>query len=601
MTPSSLLLLAALAADPQTPLPHGKDQVPWPPGTVAHAAIRRVEAGRLTFDGRPDVVTLIGKNLLFAYGPPHYRAFAKIEQGVADFCLLPEAASTRLDAIVTIGAAGLRAHWLKPDGGDFASQDILSGPAHLFSNVLRIEAGDLGGDGAPDLVGLAGDRLHFLRLDAPPGGGLPSVPAPGLVAPATVLDFKTALFDGDQRADLVCLTTIGVSVLNPKGQPAAVTLPLGPYGGAIATFRDPSSPTDRVVWVRRSPSPTGASLVVFDAGGAEVSQAMPDIDPVSVRAVDLNGDGWEDIVVRGRQTSQVLLGINRKANGNLTFPDKANTWFFVKPSAAPDFADSTLRASVAVGDRDGDGDADLFVPLLEPPVLACLENPTLDALAFVPRIGTVTYEAEDPARDDRGRAPQTPGGAGGQGQTSGYGGEEGGLGKIGGRGRVHLEVHLPPKLPTGATHLDLLVWRQERVGLETSQDAWTHLRIPLPASPADWPMTATFGVDERAFPFLAVFPVELSFVKIDAGGELARQFPGRQSALAVDDATEEILESEAPPNEPIVGVGLATGDGPGTPSSVEVGAFVPLVRIPDFGLDLVPRPDAQSGPPVGGQ
>ncbi|MGQ0620015.1 MAG: beta strand repeat-containing protein [Panacagrimonas sp.] len=191
-------------------------------------------------------------------------------------------------------------------------------PAAMFgvgTDPVAVAVGDFNGDGRPDLV-LANSNGNSVSV-------LINATAPGSVsasfAPVTTMgaggSFPTAVavgdFNGDGRPDLAVANT--------------------------------SSDSVRVFLNTTAPGSISASFV---SGG---SRSVGDF-PLAISMGDFNGDGRLDLVVANTNSNTVSVLLNNTAPGA-----------FSTNFALANFSVGTSPRSVAVGDINGDGRADLAV------------------------------------------------------------------------------------------------------------------------------------------------------------------------------------------------------------------------------------------------
>ncbi len=174
----------------------------------------------------------------------------------------------------------------------------------------RACAGDVTGEGAADLVVLAGDGSALLF----PGHGditfgLPAVAASGLALDAGAIPLCADL-DGDRRADLALLgpgAAAGLSVHRSTGAGFAAPVSLPAAGTSVAAADlDRDGDLDLVVV-----GPAQAALLFLrnlgDGRFARPERVAVGGAPLRVAAADLDRDDWPDLVVADADGSVAVL------------------------------------------------------------------------------------------------------------------------------------------------------------------------------------------------------------------------------------------------------------------------------------------------------
>lgn len=252
--------------------------------------------------------------------------------------------------------------------------------------------GDIDGDGKPDLVvGTTSDPAGislFRQSPANPGAFEPPVlisSLPGVSAVA-VEDL-----DGDGRSDLAVAANAGIFILIQKGSAPGTFLPAVDYEAgsqpmsiAVGDLNGDGRP-DLAVATYGSPDGSiqgTASILLQDP--ADPGKFLPATEhPTAFRSIsiaigDLNGDGKADLAV---------------ANPVATGPVGSVSVLFQDPGAPGDFLPAvnypgiTQPLSVAIGDLDGDGNADIVVA--DEGAVIYYQDPDRQGIFFGPvRIGS---------------------------------------------------------------------------------------------------------------------------------------------------------------------------------------------------------------------
>ncbi len=238
-----------------------------------------------------------------------------------------------------------------------------------------VAAGDLDGDGKPDLVigNASGGTISILR-NASTSGSISFDPMVSLPTGSYVLGVAIADIDGDGKPDIaVCdygnksisifrNTSTGRNIsFAPRVDFPAGT---GPYYLAIGDLDGDGKPdiavtciNDNIVSVYRNASSPGVILfyarIDFPAGG----------EPEGIAIGDLDGDGKPDLAVCDVNGNGVSVLRNQCIRGSLMF-------FSTRVS----FPVGTWPVCAAIGDLDGDGKPELAVANLGGSTVSVLHN-----------------------------------------------------------------------------------------------------------------------------------------------------------------------------------------------------------------------------------
>jgi hypothetical protein len=339
-----------------TPL---EPSVPWP--DIGRSP-QRIASGDFNGDGKLDLVTLNSSiasvSVLLARGrglfdapiqlPIHDGADSPNGIVVGDFDR-----DSRLDIAVIFDSANRVSVFFGLGGGQFSPHvDVdLAGQW----NLTDLASGDFDHDGKADLAvletGSASTSVQILFGNA--GRTFTSGPSLAVPQETTRRRIATADLDGDGFADLVTASQGSAQLF--FGKPGRVfdtgAIPSLGNGNArveaiaIGDFDRDTRPD--IAIADSSDGMANKVLVLFGEGARRFS-AGPTLDPhgstFALSSVDLDGNGTLDLAVATGNTIATFLGNTNRTFTAATSP--AGAW----------------TASLAVGDLDGDGKADVAVP-----------------------------------------------------------------------------------------------------------------------------------------------------------------------------------------------------------------------------------------------
>ncbi len=267
-------------------------------------------------------------------------------------------------------------------------------------NPFSVAVADFNGDGKPDIALADGPSPVAVLLNTTTtGAATPTFAAPASFGPGGAFFLTVADLNGDGKPDIVAaprgyaasalMNTTVTGATTPTFTAAASFATNYTYTEAVADFNGDGLPD--LVTTSSGVGPSAGKISVLlnttVLGAATILPAFPAsgvasvVASTSVAVGDLNGDGRPDLVVAGGKQVAVLL--------NTTTPGAATATF----GAPLDVATTYSVNSVAIGDLNGDGKADVVFTEFGTPVVGVLLNTTAPGAttpSFAPEVDFAT-------------------------------------------------------------------------------------------------------------------------------------------------------------------------------------------------------------------
>ncbi|MEM7305611.1 MAG: hypothetical protein AAF682_03020 [Planctomycetota bacterium] len=335
---------------------------PYSNDVAAAGPPESMHVGRLTGDMIPDVVFLAAGRPYLAYGPSVYRTTIAIDGPtgmLSDVGVLPGGGFDCNDAFVSVSPEGLHLWRILPGT---VSWDCTLVDGNEWAGATRLKVVDTDLDGSPNIVGLAADG-HTLLDAEDEGAGWTTTTLYEAGVPIEhyeLLDWASG--EGLDGLELAVADAEGLLSVYPRGGGESIySYTVGARSLDLAVIDRVDDPHQRVAWI----SLLGEThyLSVHGAGGDEGMLSLGILSCFELTAGDADLDGDSDLLISHRySTDQVLL-----ANFSDVLPGGATFSYagvILVRVAAPGTDMSQQMSAGAAGDLDGDGDDDLFLPIV---------------------------------------------------------------------------------------------------------------------------------------------------------------------------------------------------------------------------------------------
>ena len=280
------------------------------------------------------------------------------------------------NADIVIGLAGLRVYG--PGNDSYATTQFLMGRgdgrfagAQAIAGIQRFTLADFNGDGYPDLVAPQASNTRSLALHL--GSGTADFAAPSAIATLgfNILQLAAGDLDGDGKPDVVAA---GSSLVVLRGQGGAAFAVAQSYAlpasdGSLASLAvadfNGDGRADVVVTMGGQRATNGGAYVYFANTDGTLKSPVRIDTAVNLGAVavgDLNGDGRADLVVAGKGDTQFYTSTDVLIGARVVRGNADGSFTAAQTLAAP--TGYTYRA-LAIGDINKDGKPDLAIAAVD--------------------------------------------------------------------------------------------------------------------------------------------------------------------------------------------------------------------------------------------
>jgi hypothetical protein len=485
----------AAPAPSQTAVPfQGEEHASaWPASIDDPGPFRRSVWGQLTAEGVRDVALIDGSQLVLLANADELFAVTLVDSPVDDLDRLAGAGAGGLDALATVGPAGLRRQWYEPATQSLAWAAI---ETTAWAGAKLVRAADLDGDGLSDLAGIGADGRSVLFQMAT-GSATAFSAGPGFSAQASVRDLVLLQWDLDLPLEVALLTDLAIEV-HDQGGALLDTFTGAIPGGTFCAIGQAGQTRERLAWITEYAPPAYQYLMVLGSAGVTDIVDLGALDAFAVVPTDYDLDGDDDILISHRFSYELLWIKNQRTPQNpsgATFTQAGDRKVFQVPNPGP--APQNAAWPVAA-DLDGDGDDDVAFANQGAQSFNVYRGEAIDQAAKKARVTAAGY---------------SPGS---------------------GSGTLSLTLAAPSAIPSGATHLEVRAWRRPALG---AQIDLMPVDVETFALPLAWPKVVALTLPEVDLDFADNYELHVRFVRKDAQGAVTAVYPptvGAFGLLAAD-------------------------------------------------------------------
>ncbi len=575
-------------------------------------------SGEFNSDGLTDVVLLAEGRLIFVAGPDLYRGSLDLSLNgaytVNDMDFTPLAPSSS-GGFYSVGPSGLELHWFDFVIGNFRRLPINSNQ-WLDARLVRW---DTPVAGSPDLVlGVAADSFSVMGVWDPIG----TSPTGELLftASSPVRQIEFVNWSGDDDLEVAVMGRDKLSVWDLDGTKLAEFSTSAGVGNAFSVIDRSGASHQRLAWVTWEASYRFAELQVVGESFAEAPIYLGDLETIASAASDMDGDGSDELFLSHRTSREQVILLGLAVDGDELSASFSSGAFAVlnvlpgegdsgappltpfqalhpfifpgfgngggtkpTPSQGPGAAGSgagpkpmqpvggstpfldggftaddpnlpgELPAPLSfsrntswplMADLDGDGDVDIFYPLQPNGELMLFRNPQINENSLKVNVGGGTVSPH------------------GIFQT-----------------QIKLDVFESLNAPAEATHLEVIVWRQDSIYHNVDPNLILREHIPLDQG---FPSNVEVELPEGELVYPRLYHFLLREVKADASGIISEHYPGSVTTYTPLNEMYNYLK-ESNPSRGGLPVSFKVG-------GLQLGGTVPRPHLDPFNPGEIPYP-----------